>query len=308
MEKILITPRSLTREGDPSLGLLKEAGYELVPCTPGKVPDDVELGRLLPGCVGWLAGVEKITDAVLALAPDLRVISRNGTGVDSIDLAACEKRGIRVLRAQGANARGVAELAIGLLFSLARAIPSGDVRMKAGGWERRLGSELEGKTLGIVGCGKIGKLVARFSLAMDMNVVAFDAFPDAGFAASASFRFAPIGELLESADALSLHCPHTPGEKPLIDRQAIMRMKKGAFLINTARAGLVDDTAILEALREGRLAGYAVDVYDTEPPGASPLLSHERVIASPHAGGYTVESVSRATRAAVENLLEALGR
>jgi D-3-phosphoglycerate dehydrogenase len=306
--KILVTPRSLTKGGDPSLALLRDAGYTLVFCTPGKSPDETELIGLVHECVGWLAGVEKITDAVLAQAKGLRAISRNGTGVDSIDLAACERLGVAVLRAEGANARGVAELTIALLLSLFRSIPFSDARMKAGGWERRQGVELEGRTLGVIGTGRIGKLVTRFALAMDMKVIGYDAFPDAGWSPSASFRYAELPALLESADVVTLHCPHSAGEKPLIDRHTLGLMHAGAYLINTARAGLVDDAAVLQALQGGRLSGYAVDAYDTEPPGASPLLAHERVIATPHVGAFTAESVSKATRAAVENLLAALAQ
>ena len=306
MAKILVTPRSLTREGDPALNLLRDAGYEVVLCTPGKSPGEEELILLLPGCVGWLAGVEKITDRVLGKASDLRAISRNGTGVDSIDLAACERRGIKVLRADGANARGVAELTLALMLSLLRSIPWSDAKMKAGGWERKQGAELEGRTLGVIGTGRIGRLVTRFALAMDMKVIGYDAFPDVDYAPSSGFRYAGADDLLASSDIVTLHCPHTSGEKPLIDRQALALMKKGARLINTARAGLVDDTAILEALESGRLAGYAVDAYDKEPPDSSPLLAHERVISTAHIGAYTSESVAKATRAAVDNLLAAL--
>jgi D-3-phosphoglycerate dehydrogenase len=145
MAKILVTPRSLTKGGDPSLELLKAAGHQLVFCTPGKSPDEQELLGLVPGCAGWLAGVEKITDAVLARADSLKAISRNGTGVDSIDLAACGRRGISVLRAEGANARGVAELAIALMLSLLRSVSFGDARLKAGGWERRQGGDRLGE-------------------------------------------------------------------------------------------------------------------------------------------------------------------
>jgi len=304
--KILVTPRSLTKGGDPALNLLKEAGHQLVFCTPGKAPDEQELLGLVPGCAGWLAGVEKITDAVLSRADCLKAISRNGTGVDSIDLAACEKRGIAVLRAEGANARGVAELTLALALSLLRSVPFGDARMKAGGWERRQGTELDGRTLGVVGTGRIGKLVTKFALGMDMRVLGFDAYPDSRFAPSPSFRYVQPEELLGSADIVTLHCPHAPGEKPLIDAAALGRMKKGAVLVNTARGGLVDDAAVLAALQDGRLAGYGVDAYDTEPPGPSALLAHDRVIATPHIGAFTAESVSRATRVAVDNLLGAL--
>jgi len=200
----------------------------------------------------------------------------------------------------------VAELTLALMLSLLRYIPRSDAKMKTGGWERKQGAELEGRTLGVIGTGRIGRLVTRFALAMDMKVIGFDAYPDAGYAPSPGFRYASEGDLLAAADIVTLHCPHTPGEKPLIDRQALALMKKDARLINTARAGLVDDTAVLEALQAGRLAGYAVDAYDKEPPDASPLLAHERVISTAHIGAYTVESVSKATRAAVDNLLAAL--
>ena len=306
MAKILVTPRSLTKGGDPALDLLKEAGHQLVFCTPGKAPDEQELLGLVPGCAGWLAGVEKITDAVLSHADCLKAISRNGTGVDSIDLAACERRGIAVLRAEGANARGVAELTVALALSLLRSVPFGDARMKTGGWERRQGTELEGRTLGVVGTGRIGKLVTKFALAMDMRVLGFDAYPDSRYAPSPGFRYVQLEELLGSSDIVTLHCPHAPGEKPLIDAAALARMKRGAVLVNTARGGLVDDAAVLAALQDGRLAGYGVDAYDKEPPGPSALLAHDRVIATPHIGAFTAESVSRATRVAVDNLLGAL--
>jgi D-3-phosphoglycerate dehydrogenase / 2-oxoglutarate reductase len=306
MAKILVTPRSLTKGGDPALDLLKKAGYEVVFCTPGKAPDEAELTGLLPGCVGWLAGVEKITDAVLAKAGDLKAISRNGTGVDSVDLAACERRGVAVLRAEGANARGVAELTLALLLSLSRSVSWSDGKMKAGGWERRQGIELEGRTLGVIGTGRIGRLVARFALAMDMKVIGYDAYPDATWAAGAGVRYADLATLLRESDAVTLHCPHTKGEKPIIDGAALASMKKGAFVVNTARAGLVDDAAVLAALDGGTLAGYAVDAFEKEPPDPSPLLRHEKVITTPHIGAFTGESVSKATRAAVDNLLAAL--
>jgi D-3-phosphoglycerate dehydrogenase / 2-oxoglutarate reductase len=304
--KILVTPRSLTKDGDPALELLKKAGHEVVFSTPGKQPDEEELLRLVPGCIGWLAGVEKITPRVLEAAKGLKAISRNGTGIDNVDLDAAKRLGIAVLRAEGANARGVAELAFGMVLALARSIPFGDAALKAGKWERRQGVELEGKTLGLVGCGKIGRMVARFALAFDMKVLAYDAYPDASFAPGPGFRFAKLDEVLSQSHAVSLHCPHKPGEPALIDAAAIAKMRKGALLVNTARAGLVDAAAVRKALDEGKLAGYGVDVFDKEPPEPGPLSVHDRVIMSAHVGGYTAESVSRATQVAVENLLGAL--
>jgi D-3-phosphoglycerate dehydrogenase len=202
----------------------------------------------------------------------------------------------------------VAELAFGLAIALMRSIPFSDTRMKAGGWERRQGAELEGKTLGVVGTGKIWKLVARFGLAFDMKVIGADLFPDPAFAKTPRFRYASVGELLAASDIVTLHCPHEPGQKPLVDTAALASMKKGAVLVNTARWGLVDPDAALAALADGRLAGYAVDAFETEPPAAHALLAHERVVTTPHVGAYTAESVARATRVAVDNLLAALGK
>ena len=176
-KKILVTPRSVTKNGHPSLERLRTAGFEVVYCTPGKSPSEDELSALLQECVGYLAGVEPVTARVLSAARNLKVISRNGTGVDNIDLAAAKQRGIRICRAEGANARGVAELAIGLMLALARAIPASDRAIKADQWERHTGFELEGKTLGLIGCGRIGRLVARMATGLDLRVIIHDIVP-----------------------------------------------------------------------------------------------------------------------------------
>ncbi len=304
-KKILITPRSLTEKGHPILDRLRHAGYELILSAPGQQPDEAELMLLLPGCAGYLAGVEKITARVLAAAKDLRVISRNGTGVDNVDLAAAERLGVKVCRAEGANARGVAELALALIFALVRSLPFSDQGLKQGAWLRRQGVELEGRCLGLLGCGKIGKIVAGFGAALGMRVLAYDLFPEWP-AAPQGFRFGTFEEVLTLSDIISLHCPAAGGAKPLIGRNEIAQMQKGIYLVNTARAGLLDETALLEALETKHVAGFATDVFSQEPPGESALIKHQRVIATPHIGGFTKESVARATEVAVENLIAAL--
>jgi phosphoglycerate dehydrogenase-like enzyme len=306
MKKILVTPRSLTKEGDPALDLLTGEGFEIVFTSPGMMPPEDELIRLLPGCVGYLAGVEPITAAVLESAADLKVISRNGTGINTIDLQAANRLNIQILRAEGANARGVAELTLGVILSLVRSIPFSDARMKREKWERLKGLELEGRTLGLIGCGKIGQLVSRLALAFGMEVLAYDAFPDQQFAPGSGFQFAELEEVLAKSEVISFHCPEQPDGHAILDRERMGRLKTGVFVINTARASLIDETAILEALQDGRLAGVALDVFDREPPKITPLLSHDRVIVTPHIGGFTSESVSRATLVAVENLLKFL--
>jgi len=303
MGKILITPRSLTKEGHPALERLKKAGHQLVTCTPGKMPDEAELLALLPGCAGYLAGVEKVSARVLEAARGLKVISRNGAGIDNVDLEAARRLNIQVRPAPGANARGVAELAIALIFSLLRSLPWSDGQLKRRSWNRRLGLEVAGRTLGLVGCGNIGRMVVELAAGLGLKTMAFRRHPDSSFAPP-RFRWVSLEELYAGSDIISLHCP--AGPRPVIDREAIARMRRGVYLVNTARADVVEEQAVLEALASGQIAGFATDVFAQEPPKDWRLAGHERVIATPHIGGYTEESVSRATEEAVRNLLEVL--
>ncbi|MDA3629005.1 phosphoglycerate dehydrogenase [Saccharopolyspora sp. WRP15-2] len=302
--RILVTPRSLTAAGldaVPELAPLAEAGYELVPGPAGKLPSEEDLLALVPDCAGWLAGVERITDRVLDAAPELKVISRNGAGTDGIDLDAATARGVRVERAVGANAQGVAELAIVLAMSALRHVPWSAASVHEGGWNRYQGRELADVTVGVFGLGEIGRRVAGAFRALGADVVAHDPF--------SSFEGAEQvepAELVRRSDVITLHCPPPPDGKPLITADLLARAPRGAVLINTARSALVDDAAVLAALDDGGLTAYAVDAFDTEPPELTPLLRHERVIATPHVGGYTGASVRRATAGAVANLLSVL--
>ena len=306
MNKVLISPRSLTRDGHPSLTLLEDAGFEIVFATPGKQPTEEELLQLLPGCIGYLAGVEKISARVLEAAKELKVISRNGSGIDNIDPEAAKKAGIEICRTEGANAKGVAELTIGSMFALARYLPFHDAGMKDEKWERRKGVELEGKTLGLIGCGQIGKETAVRALGVGMQVKAFRRNPDRSFTPSDKFSWTSLEELLKTADVISLHRPANPDGTPVVNAEMIAQMKKGVLLINTARASLIDEAAVLEALEDGRIGGVATDVYVKEPPEDYGLVKHDRVIATPHLGGFTKESVDRATTEAVKNIIQTL--
>lgn len=306
MKKILITPRSITKDGHPSLDRLKKAGFEVVFCTAGKQPSEDELISLLPGCIGYLAGVEKITAKVLQAATDLKVISRNGVGVDNVDLIAAKELNIEVCKTAGANARGVAELAISLMFAATRSIPFADEKLKNGAWERRLGFEIKDKTLGIVGCGRIGKEVACMALALGMNVIAYDPFSNDFFTPSSNFRYAGLDELIANSDIITLHIPKNPDPKPFVGPDFIEKAKQGVYIINTARGELIDDNAMIKALNNGKVSGFATDVFRTEPPEDRNLVNHDRVITTPHIGGFTDESVDRAMNCAVDNLLRNL--
>ena len=305
-QRVLVTPRSVTKSGHPSFQRLRDAGFEVVFCTPGRQPDEDELLRLLPGCAGYLAGVEKITAPVLKAASGLKVISRNGVGIDNVDVEAARRLGIEVCTTPGANARGVAEMAIGLMFALARAIPASDRALKDGRWERAQGMELNGRVLGVVGCGQIGRVVATLAGGMGMRVRGYDIVRDPAFQPGGGFQYVELKDLLAAADVVTLHCPACPGGRPLLDRAALAQMKKGALLVNTARASLLDEAAALDALEIGRLGGLATDVYAAEPPSDLCLVRHPRVVATPHAAGFTADSVNRSMEQAVDNLLNCL--
>lgn len=302
-KKILVTPRSVTKNGHPRLQRFKERGYEVIFCKPGSQPSEDDLLALLPGCVGYLAGVEKVSARVLEAAKGLKVISRNGVGIDNVDLRAAERLGVRVTPAVGANSRGVAELTIGLILSLTRSIPFSDASLKRVEWQRREGIELEGRTLGLIGSGRIGREVAKMAAGLGMKVVVYDVVQDP----ASGLRYATLDEVVAGADVLSLHCPAPADGRPLVDAVMIGKMKRGAYLVNTARYSLLDPVAVIAALDSGRLSGLALDVFDVEPPGDNPLVRHARVIATPHIGGFTAESVERAMAGAVDNLLAVLG-
>ncbi|MFX1337951.1 MAG: phosphoglycerate dehydrogenase [Promethearchaeota archaeon] len=304
MKKIYVTPRSITKEGHYSLKKLKEAGFELIFGPPGEQPSEEEQLKILPECVAYLAGIEPIGKNILEAAKNLKIISRNGVGVENIDLKVAEQLGIKIRIATASNAQSVAELAIGLIFSAIRFIPICNTYMKKGEWHREKGFELEGKTLGIIGCGNIGKKVVKMALGIGMNVIGYDLYPDDYFNLEKDFKYTNINEIYEKADIISLHSP--PSEIPLINANSIAKMHKGVIIINTARAALVDEIAMVEALNERKVSVYATDVYTREPPGLNELISHKYTICTPHIGGYTSESVDRAVEAAVDNIIKEL--
>ena len=303
--RILVTPRSLSR-GHWILDALKEAGYEPVTPSPGETPSEVELVESIGECVGYLAGVEPVTEKVLSSARNLKAISRNGVGVDNIDLKAAEEHGIRVLTADGANAQGVAELTVGLLFCGLRQVVKSDRTLKSHQWQRSKGRETSGTTLGVVGLGRIGANVVQYSSQLGMDVIGYDPYVDEATAKQLGCEPVDFQQVLERADVLTLHCPMRSNGTPVVGKDELQQCFRGVFIINTARAGLVDLTAMLEALDSGHVSLYATDVFPEEPPADWTLVDHPSVIATPHIGGYTTESVDRAARMAMENLRQAI--
>ncbi len=305
MTAILVTPRSLSR-GHPALDVLTSRGFRLVMPAPGAVPDEPTLIAALPGCVGWLAGVEPVSEAVIDAADRLRVISRNGTGIDNLPLPALERRQIRLFRAEGTNARGVAELALGLTFAGLRQIVPTHEGMRAGRWPRYLGREIAGARVAVVGLGAIGSTYARMCLDLGARVSGHDPMAPADRLIHPAFARSTLDAALSGADVVSLHAPMPDDGLPLLTASQIAALAPGAVVVNTARAGLVDEPALLTALESGQISTYATDVFDTEPPAPSALTAHPRVILTSHIGGFTDASVERSTIRAVENLLAAL--
>ncbi|MEO8243789.1 MAG: NAD(P)-dependent oxidoreductase [bacterium] len=304
--RILITPRSLSKGGHRGLQPLVDAGFDLVFPTPGAMPGEADLIAAVSGCDGWLAGVEPVSEAVIAAADRLRVISRNGTGVDNLPMAAVEARQIAVRRAEATNARGVSELALALTLAGLRDIVTTHNGVAVGGWPRRIGRELCGSEVAVVGLGAIGAGYAEFALALGAHVRGFDPFAPEDRVTHTAFRRSHLAAALTGADVVSLHAPMPADGKPVLGAEALATLGQGAVVVNTARAGLVDVDAMLEALNTGHVSVYATDVFETEPPWPSPLLAHPRVILTSHIGGFTEESVDRTTDRAVENLLSVL--
>ena len=232
------------------------------------------------------------TREVIAAGPSLKVIGRAGAGVDNIDVKAATERGIVVLNTPGANAEGAGELAVGMMFALARDLSRADSTMKAGSWDKKSfnGCELLGKTLGLLGIGNVGSIVGARALALGMKVLAYDPYVSADKAASLGFTLTGLDEVIQAADFISIHAPKTADTKGILNAKAFARMKKGVYVINCARGGIVVEKDLLAALDSGIVKGAGVDVYDKEPPEDWSLAKHPRVIATPHIGASTAEA------------------
>jgi glyoxylate reductase len=263
---------------------------------------------MIPGVRAWICGTDRFTRKALAHADRLEVLSRSGVGYDAIDVEACNERGIFVTTTPGANDVAVAEFSLGLIFALARQIVYSDAIIRKGTWERNLlnGISPLGKTLGIVGMGRIGRALARLAIPLGIRVQYYDILgPVAPAGLDASF--VSMDALLATSDFVSLHVPFTPQTRGLISAPQFSAMKKSAYLINTSRGGIVDETALGQALKEDRIAGAALDVFVEEPLRQSPLFEcRDRLILTPHMAGLSMESKAAMLRGAVDNALAIL--
>lgn len=292
MPRVLIGPEVFYQVAGPHVSLLKQAGFDVVyPPRKEGLRGEAETVAALANCEAIIAGGEYFTPRVLDSLHKLRVIARAGVGYDRVDLPAATRQGVAVAITPTANHEAVAEHAMALLLDVARWITRQDKALRQGEWSNVPMQPLRGRTLGIVGLGRIGRSMAVRALAFRMRVVACEQWPDEEFVARHGIELVDLPTLLEQSDYISLHAPLNDDTRHLIDSSTLARMKQGAYLINTARGGLVDEKALVMALESGWLGGAGLDVFEHEPlDPRSPLLKYDNVVLAPHRAGGDVQS------------------
>ena len=311
--KVLVSTRYFDAEAEQML-----RGHGCIVRRTG-LPDDVQddaldghtLSTLLEGVDGWIVGTAPVTRDLMETHPHLKVIARRGVGFNTVDVDAARALGRRVTIASGGNEASVADHTVGLMLALAKRLREGHLSLQAGRWSPLVGTELYRKTVGMIGFGRIAQAVARRLSGFEASVLAYDPYPNAAAAAASGARFVALAELLAHSDYVSLHLPLTPQTRHLIDAEALRTMKSGAILINTARGGLVDEVALLAALRAGHLRGAGLDVFAGEADAAlrdtaEALLALPNVVGSPHAAGSSDEGLRRTNLIAAQAVIDVL--
>jgi phosphoglycerate dehydrogenase-like enzyme len=291
MPRVLIAPATLAGVNGEYLNVLREAGFELVfPPRPTLLTEE-DLLRQLDGVQAAVAGSEPYTRRVVEAHPQLRVIARAGVGYDAVDCKTCCERGIAVTITPGTNQESVAEHTFALILALAKNLIPQHLGTRAGKWPRQANLPLRGRTLGIAGLGRIGKAVAVRGSAFGMKLLAFEPFPDHAFLNQYNISLVSLEKLLAESDFATVHVPLTPESKYLINKKTLALMKPTAFIVNTARGGLINEDDLVDALRNKKLAGAGIDVFEQEPPPLNhPLYAFDNVVVTPHAAGVDLQS------------------
>lgn len=307
MSKVLITSRSFGKVYKDPVKMLEEGGCEIVKNPYPRALKEKELLELIGGIDAVIVGLDEVTARVIDMADRLKVISKHGVGVDNIDLEAASKKGIPVTTTPGTNTDAVADFTLGLMLSLARSICKADQNLKCGEWGGIVGHELRGKTLGVLGTGRIGRAVMKRASGFDMRILGYDILPDEGLASQLSLEYVSLEALLVNSDFVTLHVPLTEKTRNMLGKKEISLMKPSAYLINTARGEILDEDALYSALRGKKIAGAAIDVYKEEPPSAdSRLLKLNNLITTPHVAAYTYEALREMGRVTAQNVLKVL--
>lgn len=298
--KIAITTSSFAKFSKEPLNLLDKKGIAYVLNPHGRKLTEEETTTLLQGCVGVAAGTESLTARIMDVLPDLKVISRCGTGMDNVDQTAARDRGIAVCNTPDGPTLAVAELTLGYALDLMRQISRMDRELRSGVWKKRMGNTLSGKRLGIIGFGRIGRAVAKVFSPLGVEVAFNDPVAESG-----TYRKMGVTELLVWADIVTLHCSMSGKECSLLTMEQLRAMKPGSWIINASRGGMVDEGSLYEMLKSGHLGGAAIDVFEREPYDG-PLRELDNVILTPHIGSYAKESRIQMEIDTIKNLLDAL--
>ncbi|WP_291439829.1 phosphoglycerate dehydrogenase [Desulfovibrio sp.] len=305
--KILVTPRSFGKTNPELFDRLTQAGLEVVRNDTGGILSADQMREKLVGCQGVILGVDPMSADVLAAAPELRTIAKYGVGLDNIDLEACKQRGIAVSRTVGANSNAVADYALTLMLMVARKAGLIDRRCREKDWGKITSIDLYGKTLGIVGLGAIGRCVVKRAQGFGMNILGHDIAWDDAWASAEDVERADMDRICREADFITLHTVLTDETRNCISAGRIAMMKKTAVIINTARGGLIDETALLAALQEGRIYGAGLDVFEQEPPADPAWYALDNLVMGSHCSSSTAGATETMGRMAVDNLLRDLG-
>lgn len=305
--KVLITPRSFGKNNPTLFTRLEGAGLEIIRNDTGGILSEEDMCRMIEPCDGVILGVDPLNAEVLAHAPRLRAVSRYGVGLDNVDLEECRRRGIKVSRTLGAIDNAVADYAFAFMLAVARRLALLDRQCRNDDWSKITGLDVYGKTLGIIGLGAVGKYVARRAKGFEMRILATDPHWDEAFASSLAIARSDVDEICRNADFISLHCTLGESTKNIINAERIAAMKSNAILVNTARGGLVDEGALLEALKNGKIWGAGLDVFEHEPPKDPLWRKLNNVIISSHCSSSTFGATELMGTLSVDHLLQDLG-
>lgn len=311
--RVVVTQRFFDQA---TIDFLEQAGCEVVQAElpPGQADGNLthdELVERLSGAAGWIVGHARVTRELMTALPELRIVSRRGVGYDRVDLNAARDLGKVVCIAVGGNHESVADHTVALMLAVGHRFRETQARMIAGDWQILLGTDLYRKTVGVIGLGRIGRSLVRRLSGFETEVLAFSDVHDADYAATSGVTYVQLDELLARSDYVSIHAPLTPETRFIIGREALAKMKPGAFLVNAARGGLVDDAALLDALRAGSIAGAGLDVFlsESDPalkPVTQALLELPNVVATPHAAASSREGLDRTNMVAARCVVAVL--
>lgn len=302
--KVISTSPSFAKYSKEPIELLNKNGIE-ISYLPADIAED-EFIEKIHDVDALIVAFTQINENVLKNAPNLKIVCKHGVGVDNIDVEAAKKRNIYVTNVPNANKHAVADFAFTLMLASARQVPQADNLTKKGEWPRIFGTDVYGKTLGIVGLGNIGKEVAFRAKGFSMNIVAYDPYPDEKFAAENGIKFVTIEELLKQSDFVSIHIPLLDSTKGLINYEKLKLMKKSSYLVNASRGGIVVEEDLYKALKENVISGAALDVFEEEPLKSHPLFELPNLIATPHIAGYTAGATDALGMTCVKNIVNVL--